>query len=40
MRRAGIQVLETRAGEVVHLNAFLDAERLFPQFGLPLTLEA
>ena len=33
-----LQVLEIEDGEVVGLNAFLDTDRLFPLFGLPLHL--
>jgi RNA polymerase sigma-70 factor, ECF subfamily len=33
-----LQVVEVGGGRVVHLNSFLDVERLFPMFGLPLRL--
>jgi len=36
----GLGVLENSDGRVTGLNTFLDAERLFPLFGLPLTLDA
>jgi RNA polymerase sigma-70 factor (ECF subfamily) len=36
----GLGVLEVADGRVAGLNTFLDAERLFPLFGLPLTLDA
>ena len=35
-----LQVLEIVAGEIVGLNAFLETERWFPMFDLPLRLEA
>jgi RNA polymerase sigma-70 factor (ECF subfamily) len=35
-----LQVLEIRAGKIVELTFFLDTERMFPLFGLPLTLDA
>ena len=35
-----LQVLETSAGRVTELTFFLDAERLFPLFGLPARLDA
>ena len=35
----GLGVLEVSDGRVVGLNTFLDAERLFPLFGLPLELD-
>lgn len=34
-----LQVLEVSGGRIVALNSFLDVGTLFPQFGLPLTLE-
>ncbi|WP_437739130.1 RNA polymerase subunit sigma-70 [Sorangium sp. So ce1504] len=34
-----IQVIDVSAGEIVGVCSFLDAERLFPLFGLPLRLE-
>jgi RNA polymerase sigma-70 factor (ECF subfamily) len=34
-----LQVLEISAGRIAGLNFFLDTERLFPLFGLPLTYE-
>lgn len=34
-----LQVLEMEDGKVIGFNAFLDTERIFPLFGLPLTLE-
>jgi RNA polymerase sigma-70 factor, ECF subfamily len=36
----GLGVLEISDGRVTGINTFLDAERLFPLFGLPLTLDA
>jgi RNA polymerase sigma-70 factor (ECF subfamily) len=33
-------VLEIAEGRVTGINTFLDTERLFPRFGLPLTLPA
>jgi RNA polymerase sigma-70 factor, ECF subfamily len=36
----GLGVLEISDGRVTGLNTFLEAERLFPLFGLPLTLDA
>jgi RNA polymerase sigma-70 factor (ECF subfamily) len=35
-----LQVLEIRDGKIVELTFFLDTERVFPLFGLPLTFEA
>jgi RNA polymerase sigma-70 factor (ECF subfamily) len=35
-----LQVLELSGGRIVDFTAFLDTERLFPLFGLPLRLEA
>jgi RNA polymerase sigma-70 factor (ECF subfamily) len=35
-----LQVLEISGGRIVELTFFLDTERLFPLFGLPLRLEA
>ena len=35
-----LQVLELSGGRVVDFTAFLDTDRLFPLFGLPLRLEA
>lgn len=35
-----LQVLEIRDGRIVGLNYYLDAERLFPLFGLPLSVGA
>jgi RNA polymerase sigma-70 factor, ECF subfamily len=35
-----LQVIETRGGRIVGLNAFLDTARLFPMFGLPDGLPA
>jgi RNA polymerase sigma-70 factor (ECF subfamily) len=35
-----LQVLEIRDGKIVELTFFLDTERVFPLFGLPLTLDA
>ena len=35
-----LQVLEVRDGKIGELTFFLDTERVFPLFGLPLTLEA
>jgi RNA polymerase sigma-70 factor (ECF subfamily) len=35
-----LQVLEVRDGKIVELTFFLDTERVFPLFGLPLTFEA
>ena len=34
-----IQIVEIRDGRIIGLNSFLDTAVLFPQFGLPLTLE-
>jgi RNA polymerase sigma-70 factor (ECF subfamily) len=34
-----LQVLEIEDGEIVELTFFLDVEKLFPRFGLPLSLE-
>ena len=34
-----LQVLELSGGRIVELTFFLDTERLFPLFGLPLRLE-
>jgi len=34
-----LQVIEVRDGRVVRINAFLDTERFFPLFGLPLELD-
>ena len=34
-----LQVLELSDGRIVELTFFLDTERLFPLFGLPLRLE-
>ena len=36
----GLVVLEIAGGRVTGINTFLDTERLFPRFGLPLTLPA
>ena len=33
-----LQVLEVKAGRIVEFTFFLDTERLFPLFGLPLQL--
>jgi RNA polymerase sigma-70 factor (ECF subfamily) len=35
-----LQVLELENGEIAELTFFLDTERLFPRFGLPLSLDA
>jgi RNA polymerase sigma-70 factor, ECF subfamily len=35
-----LQVIEIRDGKIVELTFFLDTERVFPLFGLPLTLDA
>ena len=35
-----LQVLEVRDGKIVELTFFLDTERVFPLFGLPLRLDA
>ena len=35
-----LQVLELRDGKIVELTFFLDTERVFPLFGLPLRLDA
>jgi RNA polymerase sigma-70 factor (ECF subfamily) len=35
-----LQVLEVRDGKIVELTFFLDTERVFPLFGLPLALDA
>ena len=35
-----LQVLELREGKIVELTFFLDTERVFPLFGLPLRLDA
>ena len=35
-----IQVLEIEDGRLIGLNSFLDVDRLFPLFGLPLRLPA
>ena len=35
-----LQVIEVRDGKIGELTFFLDTERMFPLFGLPLTLEA
>ncbi len=35
-----LQVLETTDGRIVGFNFFLDVERLFPLFGLPLKLDS
>ncbi|HXZ57267.1 MAG TPA: sigma-70 family RNA polymerase sigma factor [Gaiellaceae bacterium] len=35
-----LQVLELSGGRIVELTFFLDVERLFPLFGLPLSLDA
>ncbi len=35
-----LQVLEIRDGKIVELTFFLDTERVFPLFGLPLRLDA
>jgi RNA polymerase sigma-70 factor (ECF subfamily) len=37
-RAWALQVLEVRDGRVTGMNSFLDTERLFPLFGLPLEL--
>ncbi|HVX43015.1 MAG TPA: sigma-70 family RNA polymerase sigma factor [Mycobacteriales bacterium] len=34
-----LQVIEMRGGQIVGLNSFLDTERLFPLFGLPMSPE-
>ncbi|HSK25076.1 MAG TPA: sigma-70 family RNA polymerase sigma factor [Egicoccus sp.] len=34
-----LQVLEIVDGEIIAFNSFLDTDRLFPQFGLPLRLD-
>jgi RNA polymerase sigma-70 factor (ECF subfamily) len=34
-----LQVIEIEDGEIVELTFFLDVEKLFPRFGLPLSLE-
>jgi RNA polymerase sigma-70 factor, ECF subfamily len=34
-----LQVLDLRDGEIVGITFFLDTQRLFPLFGLPLELE-
>jgi RNA polymerase sigma-70 factor (ECF subfamily) len=39
-RAWGLIVLEWKAGRIAGWNSFLDTERLFPHFGLPLTLPA
>ncbi|WP_435129931.1 sigma-70 family RNA polymerase sigma factor [Actinacidiphila sp. bgisy144] len=39
-RAWALQVLEVSAGRVSGLNSFLDVQRLFPLFGLPLELPA
>jgi len=36
----GLVVLEIAGGRVTGINTFLDTEKLFPRFGLPLTLPA
>jgi len=36
----GLVVLETAGGRVTGINTFLDTPRVFPRFGLPLTLPA
>jgi len=36
----GLVVLETAEGKVTGINTFLETERLFPRFGLPLTVPA
>ena len=36
----GLVVLEIVDGQVAGLNTFLDVDRLFPMFGLPMTLAA
>jgi RNA polymerase sigma-70 factor (ECF subfamily) len=36
----GIQVLEIRDGAIIGLNFFLDVERLWPLFGLPVEVPA
>ena len=36
----GLVVLEIAAGRVTGINTFLDTEKVFPRFGLPLTLPA
>ena len=35
-----LQVIEVRDGKIGELTFFLDTERMFPLFGLPLTLDA
>jgi RNA polymerase sigma-70 factor (ECF subfamily) len=35
-----LQVLELEGGQIVELTFFLDTQRLFPVFGLPLTFES
>jgi RNA polymerase sigma-70 factor (ECF subfamily) len=35
-----LQVLEVADGRIVELTFFLDTERIFPLFGLPLRLDA
>ena len=35
-----LQILDMSGGEIVAINSFLDTERMFPLFGLPLRLEA
>jgi len=35
-----LQILDVSAGQITAINSFLDTERLFPLFGLPLRLEA
>jgi RNA polymerase sigma-70 factor (ECF subfamily) len=36
----GLVLLEIAGGQVTGINTFLDTGRLFPRFGLPLSLPA
>ena len=40
LRARALQVLELEEGKIGELTFFLDTERLFPLFGLPLELDA
>ena len=36
----GLQILDVSDGRIVAINCFLDVARIFPMFGVPLTLES
>jgi RNA polymerase sigma-70 factor (ECF subfamily) len=39
-RAWGLQLMDISDGRIAAINCFLDVERMFPMFGLPLTLPA